>query len=166
MELYHSKDAILTIDSTALKEMLLCVLEEDKLESGGILLGRKKNNCETYSISKVGLPSELDKRSPFSFVRSSAIARKIVNNAWKQSLGIVNHIGEWHSHIFDSSHPSYQDQKDMMRAYQEGECLFEHFFTVIISRNLQIYTGLVFHGEIIDSNIIRVGKEYARILYQ
>lgn len=159
MELFHSKDAVLSIDVDALQKMIECVLHHQTLEAGGILLGKKSSAGDTYSIVDVGLPSKFDKQGPVSFVRSKISAKRLVNKAWHQSCGVINHIGEWHSHTFNSPWPSMQDQCDMMRAYTDGEFVFNYFFTVIVSKDLQIFTGLVSHGNIIDHNIVKIGGQ-------
>lgn len=159
MELFHNKDAVLVIETVALQKMLDCVLSNAELEAGGILLGRKSISGNTYSITDVGLPSRFDKRGPLSFVRSRISARRLVNKAWHNSHGEINHLGEWHSHIFNSPWPSIQDCRDMVRAYEDGEYIYDYFFTIIISRDMQIFTGLVSHGKIIDHNTIRIRRD-------
>ena len=159
MELFHNKDAVLTIEEGALSKIIECTTKDRNLEAGGILLGRKSAAGDTYSIVDVGQPSELDRRTSISFIRSKVSAKKLVDKAWHNSGGVNNHIGEWHSHTFDYPIPSFQDKRDMARAYNDGEYVFDYFFTVIISRDFQIFSGLVSQGSIVDYNIIRVGRE-------
>lgn len=159
MELYNNNDILLEIERDALKKLIFCVKRNPLLEAGGVLLGKKRIDSEAYLITDIGVPTRYDKQGPMSFVRSMISARQHINSAWQNSGGFVNHIGEWHSHIFDSPYPSLQDKRDMERAYIDGEYVFDCFFTVIVSRDLQIYTGLAVRGKIIDYNIIKAGQE-------
>ena len=134
------------------------------LEAGGIILGRKQNGWEKYIISDVGVPTERDTQKPFSFIRNKENAQELTNRFWKESNGEINHIGEWHSHIFPSPWPSLTDKNDMLRAYMDGEYIFNHFFTIIVSSDLRIHVGVVEKGIITYSQIIKVEKECTHIL--
>lgn len=157
IELYHQHGVELLIEEDALQKMLHSAAHDPSLEAGGILLGKKKAGSACYCITDVGTPGILDRPGPFFFVRSRISAEKLVTRAWKKSGGTVNHIGEWHSHPFPSPLPSGQDRQDMDRAYREGEVLFPHFFTLIVSEDFRIFVGLVERGKIIDSQIIKTG---------
>ena len=159
MELYNNHGVVLTIDRSALKKMISSVKNNQSLEAGGVLLGKKKISCETYTVTDVGIPTKYDRRAPLHFIRSAVSARQQVDDAWKKSSGTVNHIGEWHSHTFASPYPSPQDRRDMVRAFLDGEYVFDHFFTIIVSNDWQIFTGLVERGKIVDYKIVKVGRE-------
>lgn len=164
MELYHANKVALYINDIALRKMLICVNASPFLECGGILLGKKECNWEKYYITDLGIPTKFDTQGSMSFVRDKRSAQRLIKRTWKESHGFVNHIGEWHSHIFMSPYPSLQDKLDMKRAFLEGETLFDHFFTLIMSSDNQIYIGLVERGNIIDSNVVKVEKECINIV--
>ena len=164
MELYRQNNIALYIENVILRKMLISARQNPLLESGGVVLGRKELDWEKYVITDIGIPTRYDTQSAFSFVRNRENAQRVVNHAWEQSNGEVNHIGEWHSHIFPSPFPSWQDRQDMKRAYYDHECLFEHFFTLIVSSDLKVYVGVVKKGVIIEYSIVKVGKECTDIV--
>ena len=67
-------------------------------ETGGVLLGYYDFNVGAVVVV-AGLPAPQDsKASPSSFERGIAGLAEAVNEASRRTAGIVNYIGEWHSH--------------------------------------------------------------------
>ena len=67
-------------------------------ETGGVLLGYHDFNIKAVSIV-AGLPAPPDsKASRDSFERGVAGLAASVKDAWERTAGMVNYIGEWHSH--------------------------------------------------------------------
>ena len=67
-------------------------------ETGGVLLGYHDFNIKAVSIV-AGLPAPLDsKASRDSFERGIAGLADTVKDASERTAGMVNYIGEWHSH--------------------------------------------------------------------
>ena len=67
-------------------------------ETGGVLLGYYDFNVGAVVVV-VGLSAPPDsKASPGSFERGIAGLAKAVSEASRRTAGIVNYIGEWHSH--------------------------------------------------------------------
>ena len=159
MELFREDGIALYIKERALRRIITSTKQTPRLEAGGVLLGKKAKDWEKYIITDVGIPSKYDKQSPLSFVRDKQHAQELTNNAWLESSGEVNHIGEWHSHIFPSPMPSWVDRCDMKRSYDDGEFVFDHFFTLIVSSDLRVYVGIVEKGDIVDFRVVRVDKE-------
>ena len=165
MELFRENGIALYIEEPAFKKMIAAARKVPGLEAGGIILGRKQNGWEKYIISDVGIPTGRDTQKPFSFIRNKENAQELTNRFWQKSNGEINHIGEWHSHIFPSPRPSPIDRNDMKRAYTEGEYIFDHFFTIIVSSDLRLFVGIVEKGIIVYSQIIKVEKECTDILW-
>lgn len=164
MELIHCEDITLYIEKEALAKMLSCAHYYRSVEAGGIILGKKVIDAEKYIITDIGKPTCFDKQAPLSFIRNKKSAQILTNRAWRKSNGIVNRIGEWHSHVFPSPIPSGQDINDMYRTYHDGEFVFDHFFTLIVASDASIFVGVVEQGSIIYSNIIRMGRECTDIV--
>ena len=79
-------------------------------ETGGVLLGYHDFNINAV-IVVAGLPSPSDSRaSPESFERGVAGLAETVKDASVRTAGMVNYIGEWHSHPpGQSASPSTRD---------------------------------------------------------
>jgi len=159
MELYRENGIALYIEEIALKRIIITTKQTPYLEAGGVLLGKKVKGWEKYIITNVGIPTNNDKQGPLSFIRNKQQAQELTDFAWHESNGEVNHIGEWHSHIFPSPMPSWVDRSDMKRSYDDGEFVFDHFFSLIVSSDLRIYIGIVEKGDIVDYRVVRVDKE-------
>ena len=166
MELFREDGIALYIKESALRRIITSTKHTPRLEAGGVLLGKKAKDWEKYIITDVGIPTKYDKQRPLSFVRDKQQAQKLTNNAWIESSGVINHIGEWHSHIFPSPMPSWVDRCDMKRSYDDGEFVFDHYFTLIISSNLNVYVGIVEKGNIVDYRVVRLEKECIGIAHQ
>lgn len=65
-------------------------------ETGGILLGYVDHKAQTIWVVQATEAPEGSSGSPSSFARKSALAEH--QTASKKTAGIVNYIGEWHSH--------------------------------------------------------------------
>jgi integrative and conjugative element protein (TIGR02256 family) len=159
MELLRENGIALYIEESAFRKMIATTRKTPFLEAGGVLLGKKHSDWGKYIITDIGVPTNRDIQRPLSFTRNRQAAQEKTDRAWYESHGEVNHLGEWHSHIFPSPNPSLIDKNDMRRAYKDGECLFEHFFTLIVSCDMRIYIGIVEKGTIVYSRIIKVDKE-------
>lgn len=164
MELYRNNSVALFIEKEAFDKMIAAAREKPGLEAGGIVLGKKSSRWNKYIITDVGTPTDKDIQRPFSFIRNKESAQILTNQAWEESAGEINHIGEWHSHILPSPKPSFIDISDVKRAYKDGECVFEHFFTLIVSSDFRLFVGVVSKGNIVYSQVLKVEKECTDIM--
>ena len=80
---------------------------EGKYETGGILLGHFGHDfieiTEVYQLKSSLL-------SKFQYRRSVKKAQKLIDKRWKETNGVVNYLGEWHTHPNMSSVPSSADK--------------------------------------------------------
>ena len=67
-------------------------------EKGGILLGMYDKDNQYYQITDFTVPTEHDNSGPSHFVRNKDVAQKEINRQWMESDGLVNYLGEWHTH--------------------------------------------------------------------
>lgn len=77
-------------------------------ETGGILLGKFNKENRVVEITEV---HEL-KTNFFSrilYKRSGRKAQKIINRRWNETNGVINYIGEWHTHPNMQAVPSSTD---------------------------------------------------------
>lgn len=50
-------------------------------------------------------------------------------------VGIVNYIGEWHTHAENIPYPSKIDLKLIEQIKQDGSCCYSKIFMIIVGRN-------------------------------
>lgn len=84
-------------------------------EAAGVLIGeyRGKHHIRVVDATK---PSDLDKRTRFSFDRKSPHHESAVLSAWRSSGKTQTWIGEWHTHPEDHPTPSLIDIKEWKRS--------------------------------------------------
>lgn len=102
-----------------------------KEEAGGIMLGYciDKNN---FSIIEVTVPNKGDKRSRYSFWRSSVLHQRFLNKLFKMSKGKTIYLGEWHTHPEDVPNPSGLDRKSIVEQIRRSELNSDTIFALIM----------------------------------
>lgn len=76
-----------------------------------------------------------DKRSRFGFIRSKHEHQSIITDTWKDSGGIENYMGEWHTHAEDIPLSSKIGLGLIKEIRLAGSCLFNKVFMIIVGRN-------------------------------
>lgn len=103
-----------------------------KFEAGGVLLGRRILDTNDIIVDIVTTPMPNDRRKRFQFFRSKTGHQERIKQAWQDSSGATNYLGEWHTHPEDTPRPSCVDRwdwKSLVKAVDfEGDELF--FFIV------------------------------------
>lgn len=128
-----------------------------KSESGGILLGKYCPKGERYVITTVTEPSERDTCGRLWFVRNRDSAQKIINECWTETGGLVNYLGEWHTHPWESPRPSYTDKRLMRTIIKDGSNVWRYLFMIIVGLNDTFYVGVSdaeHKGKIVNDRVI------------
>lgn len=112
-------------------------------EYGGILLGKKELNNDTYVISNVTVPSIYDCSTKTSFIRDKNNAQKQINKIWEDSNGIINYMGEWHTHSVKNPIPSTTDKKLIQQLYKDETNVFRYFYMIILGNTGNLFIGVV-----------------------
>ena len=89
----------------------------NRMETGGILAG-SCYSTDTWVLSHVMQPSPRDKAGRTWHKRDRRDAQKFVNKVFRKSGGLVNYVGEWHTHPEPHPQPSacdYQMIHDLLR---------------------------------------------------
>lgn len=108
-----------------------------KYETGGILLGNINEVGKEIRISEI---YEL-KSGFFSKVfykRNVKKAQKIINQRWKETDGLMNYVGEWHTHPDMSAIPSHTDQKSLHKIHMQTEAVLPGTIMLIVGYNSEI----------------------------
>lgn len=102
----------LTIESKSLKKIE--ELSEDFYpnETGGILVGSYLNAYQEVVISDILLPDD-SLNSPFNFQPDHKSLNKKLRNLYRRFNGMIEYIGDWHSHPNGSNQYSTADYKSI-----------------------------------------------------
>jgi integrative and conjugative element protein (TIGR02256 family) len=76
-------------------------------EAAGVLIGERRG--EHIIIRHISEPGQDDIRTRFSVNRKGRHHQLAVNQAFYESKGILNYVGEWHTHPEDVPSPSLHD---------------------------------------------------------
>lgn len=102
------------------------------LEAGGVMLGRHILGTSDVVIDRVSEPDPADRRSRFWFRRAKRPAQEVVDRAWRESNGVINYLGEWHSHPEDDPTPSCVDRRDWKRIARRVKIENADLFFIIV----------------------------------
>ena len=92
------------------QEILKSVAESAPNETGGILMGNVNPNHKVVHVTKV-LPPPPDSRStPYMFERGVNDIPDTVRRIQSRTGGLIDYVGEWHSHPNGGGQMSEQDQ--------------------------------------------------------
>lgn len=83
-----------------------------KYETGGILLGKFNRNNRVIEIVEV-YELKTNFFSRILYRRNARKAQKIVNKRWLETDGVINYIGEWHTHPCMQPIPSDTDMHSL-----------------------------------------------------
>lgn len=114
---------------------------EGMSEAGGILLGKIKTDYSEYIIEDISEPSKMDKRSRFSFVRNRKSAQRIINKSFKESNGIIQYLGEWHTHPQINPFPSPIDKNLLIQCSKNIENVSCTIFMIILGFDGSLFVG-------------------------
>lgn len=75
-----------------------------------VLLGRLMSNSRDIIVDAATEPTTLDRAGRFFFQRSRRPTQKAIDEAWRNSDGTRNYLGEWHTHPEANPTPSEHDR--------------------------------------------------------
>lgn len=129
--LIELEDTILRIDERAIQLMMNFIQDDHiKPESGGILMGYYIDDYSFY-ITDLSTPSESEKSSRFTFVRSFINAKKIIKDLFKTSKGKKIYLGEWHTHPEKYPSPSSIDLESFDDQLKKNKLNSKFIFMII-----------------------------------
>lgn len=89
-------------------------------ERGGIILGRVFEG-NIFEVSKLSIPTELDRSSRYNFERHRLSAQIIIEYEFYNSNQQLTYLGEWHTHPEDHPTPSSTDLKMIDTQFKENK---------------------------------------------
>lgn len=102
------------------------------LEAGGVLLGRHLIGGADVVVDSATAPGAKDRRARFWFHRARRPAQEAVDRAWRESKGVVNYLGDWHTHPERVPSPSCVDRRDWRKVARRTKVEAEFLFFVIV----------------------------------
>ena len=101
-------DVVFAPETLAVFEMF--THRRHRREAGGILLGYRRG--PHLEVIQATPPSIHDERRVASFVRAPRVHQGIATSAWSNSGGVIDHVGEWHTHSERYPTPSSLDKHE------------------------------------------------------
>lgn len=107
-------------------------------ETGGILLGRIVRNKSMVILEQARVVGS-KRKFRLAYVRNNRKAQKIINEVWMESKGVVNYIGEWHTHPNIAPIPSNTDRDTILeQTVEKNSNFFPYTLLVIIGKDERI----------------------------
>lgn len=103
-------------------------------EVGGILFGKINEQNNIVSIEKLSLIKSRVKFK-FQYTRNYKKAQKKTNKVWKETKGLLNYIGEWHTHPGISPLPSFTDRQSIINQTKEKKSDYFPFTILVVIGN-------------------------------
>ena len=158
IEIVFKDKTTLIIETKLLEKLYGYVQVGSAPENGGVLLGKKHIESETYFVTDLSVPSSKDIKRRFSFIRNKDVAQKLIDQRWKDSDGVENYLGEWHTHPEMNPTPSSVDKKLINTIIEDKSNVFSKVFLIILGIDKSIYVGLANADrskKIIDFKIVK-----------
>ncbi|HBE8719201.1 TPA: Mov34/MPN/PAD-1 family protein [Clostridioides difficile] len=134
------KNTILVISDNVISKINKYRQVDGMNEFGGILLGRILSDFTEYEVVDISEPCDKDKSSKYGFIRNKENAQEVVNNAFVKSDGIIQYMGEWHTHPEINPRPSYID-KILLNKCFKNENIPNIIFMLILGNQGELYVG-------------------------
>lgn len=126
------------IDLSIIEKMEKSLKECIFYETGGILWGKFNNDYSKAYITELYEIENTLSQKKLKYIRNVENAQNIINKRWKDSNGIINYIGEWHTHPNISPEPSNIDIDTMNQLYGKVKNQIPIIFLMIIGINNQL----------------------------
>jgi len=94
-------------------------VKSDSAEAAGVIIGERRGNH--LVIQHISEPGQDDRRSRYAVDRCSRIHQLEVDQAFYQSGGTFQYLGEWHTHPEDYPIPSPRDLKSWRKYLTDPE---------------------------------------------
>lgn len=103
-------------------------------ERGGVLLGKIYPEDKRIVIVGATEPGAGDCGTASTWFRDATRANRLIEEAWIESEGLVNYVGEWHTHAEDEPRPSRRDATTMRSLSRRRPLASDGLILLIIGR--------------------------------
>ncbi len=115
--------------------------EPEKLEAGGVLLGRYIRGTSDVVVDRVTVPSRGDLQNRLRFFRARKTHQEQIDAVWAASHGTTVYLGEWHTHPVPAAVPSWIDVLDWRRKLFVDHFATYLFFLVAGTTEIGVWEG-------------------------
>lgn len=122
-------------DDSVLAMRSYAQMNERDTEAGGVLIGETRERSTTIQIATP--PQSTDVRTRTKFNRKSKGHQDFVIKSWKESQGLSDYVGEWHTHPEPNPSPSWVDRV----GWAKRSALGRRALVVVIVGQLSLYVG-------------------------
>jgi len=122
-----------SIESEAFTFMKNKICEEPDKETGGILVGHKKNKGHIHVRFASG-PGPNARRTKELFEKDIKFCQAFINEKYQKYGDKAIYVGEWHYHTNENNHPSNIDLLSLSKIAVQKEYLTEKPIMIIFSR--------------------------------
>jgi integrative and conjugative element protein (TIGR02256 family) len=113
--------------------------EPEKLEAGGVLLGRHLLASNDVVVDAVTVPQPGDRLSRHRFFRSRQTHQTLIDRAWRESGGTCTYLGEWHTHPEPVPSSSPTDRSDWDRKLRIDRVSFSIYFVIVGTTEIKVW---------------------------
>lgn len=115
--------------------------KQEKLEAGGVLLGRHIQDTADVVVDCVTTPMSGDLRGRFSFFREEKQHQRVIDSCWQATQGTCTYLGEWHTHPEPTPAASKVDLSNWQRKLMHDHFYFFLFFVVVGTEEIRVWQG-------------------------
>ena len=129
---------------------IICTYRQDgkkKHEAGGTLMGYRSG--QHLHVLYATVPMPLDKSSRISFERLDPGHQLAVTEAWKESQGRVDYLGDWHTHPQLNPSPSGIDYNEWAKL---GSTLNKPLLFLIVGERARVFAAYHFDQKTVPLN--------------
>ena len=142
------------IEEYACKTLKRFIQRKGFPEAGGIIVGKYNPIERKYVITEATAPSILDVRAFSYFIRKAKPAQEIINARWEASGGLINYLGEWHTHGCNVPVPSNTDLRLIQSIILDKSNVWPEVIMIIVGRQ-SWYIGV---ASVSNSNLVVESK--------
>ena len=113
----------------------------EKLEAGGLLMGRYLQNCQDVVVDAITVPEPGDKQSRHGFYRAHGRHQAMLSHAWEESAHTCTYLGEWHTHPEQDPTPSAIDRANWIRKLRVDDFGSHLFFLILGTEAVGLWEG-------------------------
>lgn len=103
-------------------------------ETGGILLGKFSRIKKIIEVDEI-YEIKTNNSSRVTYKRNVEIAQKIIDRRWKETKGLLNYVGEWHTHPKMTALPSQIDIVTLTEIILKTESILPGTIMIIVGKN-------------------------------
>jgi integrative and conjugative element protein (TIGR02256 family) len=113
----------------------------NKIEAGGVLLGRHLLGSADIIVDRVTAPMRGDRGTRYRFRRARRRHQAEIDRVWRESNGTCAYLGEWHTHPVQQSNPSPIDLQDWDRKLRNDQFTQPIFFVIVGTHSVGVWEG-------------------------